>query len=221
VLRYVDGQTPESYRTAKQFALLRWASGRISPASLNFLRGLPQQQVISLDGTASIRVVHGSLDDPYDGYDPELEPEKFDLDLHRLEETVLVCGHTHCPWIVERDGKLALNPGSVAGPLNGYVGTQYALLDWTDGSWNAQLRALPYDMSRIRADFSESGLLESGGALACCFLHSIETGEDISRRFLQSAFGLAEQTGYSNCSVIPDEIWEKVEANFDWKRWKH
>lgn len=217
ILRYIDNQVPQAYRTAKQFALLRWGSTHISSESLAFLRRLPQQLVVALDGMAAIRVVHGSLDDPYDGYDPEFEPEKFENDLHHLEEMVLICGHTHCPWIVEKKNKLVINPGSVAGPLNGYVGTQYALLSWANGHWNAQLRALPYDLSRIRTDFLESGLLDSGGMLARCFLRSIEIGEDVSRRFLQYAFMLAEQAGYSNCSFIPDEIWKKAEASYDWR----
>ena len=221
ILNYVDNQSPEAYRVAKQFALLRWGSNSISSASLAFLRGLPQQQVIALDGMDSIRVVHGSLDDPYDGYDPELEAEKFDRDLRRLQETVLVCGHTHCPWIVEKNSKLALNPGSVAGPLNGYIGAQYALLDWIDEHWSAQLRAIPYNTSRIRADFLESGLLDSAGPLARCFLLSNETGKDVSRQFLLFAYALAQERGYLNCSIVPDEIWEEAEAKFDWNNFKH
>jgi putative phosphoesterase len=218
ILRYIDGQVPETYRTANQFALLRWGSSHITSESIDFLRDLPRQQVITLDGTASIRVVHGSLENPYDGYNPETDAEKLDVDFHHLEEIVLVCGHTHCPWSGKRNGKLVLNPGSVAGPLNGFIGTQYALLDWVGGQWKVQLYAQPYDISRICADFSESGLLEEGGALARCFLYSIETGEDVSRRFLQYAFMLAEQAGYSNCPVIPDKIWEKAEANFNWEK---
>lgn len=219
LLRYIDDQVPQAYRTVKQFALLRWASACISRESLAFLRNLPEQQAISLDGTASIRIVHGSLSDPYDGYDPELESIKFESDLDLIEETVLICGHTHCPWIVEKNNKLALNPGSVAGPLNGYAGTQYALLDWRDGHWNVQLRALPYDLSRIRADFLESGLLEAGGALARCFLLSNESGQDVSRLFLQYAYGLAGQAGYPTDSTIPDDIWDQAEATFDWNTW--
>jgi putative phosphoesterase len=219
ILRYIDGQVPEAYRTAKQFALLRWGGNHISLESIDFLRDLPRQQVIALDGTASIRVVHGSLNNPYEGYDPEAKKEKFDFDFHLLDEMVLISGHTHCPWSVEWNGKLAINPGSVAGPLNGYVGTQYALIDWVGGQWKAQLYAQPYDISRICADFSESGLLDAGGALARCFLYSIETGEDVSRQFLQYAFLLAEQAGYSDCPVMPDEVWEKAEANFNWNRW--
>ena len=219
ILRYIDGQVPGTYRTAKQFALLRWGSNHISLESIDFLRNLPRQQVIALDGTASIRVVHGSLNNPYEGYDPETERDKFDFDFHLLDELVLISGHTHRPWSVEWNGKLAVNPGSVAGPLNGFIGTQYALIDWTGGQWKAQLYARHYDISRICADFSDSGLLQAGGALARCFLYSIETGEDVSRQFLEYAFLLAEKAGYSDCPIIPDEVWEKAEGNFNWNRW--
>ena len=90
-------QTPAIYQTARQFALLRWNCAHISFESIEFLRGLPLQQVIALDDGYSIRVVHGSIDNPYDGYDPEGEAEKFAADLQRLIENVLICGHTHRP----------------------------------------------------------------------------------------------------------------------------
>jgi hypothetical protein len=87
-----------------------------------------------------------------------------------------------------------------------------------DGFWKTRLFSLPYDISRIYADFLESSLLEAGGALARCFLQSIETGEDISLKFLQYAFTLTKQAGYSNETVIPDEIWDKAARDFNWQR---
>jgi putative phosphoesterase len=216
VLRYLEGQATEYQRTAKQFALLRWACQRIDLDSQESLRNLPEQQIISLSDSDPIRVVHERLETAFDGYDPEEELEKLDSDLAKIKETVLICGHTHCPWIVRRNGKLALNPGSVAGPLNGYIGTQYAILEWLDGRWQAELHAIKYELTRIRSDFIRSGLLEEGGPLARCFLNSIETGENESLRFLEYAWELAELAGYKDISFIPDEIWDQAENTYDW-----
>lgn len=216
VLNYVKGQAPEYQRTAKQFALLRWASQRLDMNSLEALRNLPEQQSVFVDGADLIRVVHGNLETAFDGYDPDEELEKLESDLVKIEESVLICGHTHRPWTVNVNGKLAINPGSVAGPLNGYIGAQYALLEWLEGRWKAELHAIKYDLTRTRSDFIQSGLLEEGGPLARCFLDSIEKGGDGSLRFLEYAWGLAEQAGYKDISFIPDEIWEQAENTYDW-----
>jgi putative phosphoesterase len=187
VLRCLEGQAPEYQRTAKQFALLRWACQQIDLNHLEALRNLPEQQSISVGETDPIHVVHGRLETAFDGYDPDEELEKLESNLVKIEESVLICGHTHCPWTLKINGKLALNPGSVAGPLNGYIGTQYAILEWLDGRWQAELHAIKYELTRIRSDFIRSGLLEEGGPLARCFLNSIEAGGNESLHFLEYA----------------------------------
>lgn len=216
VLRYLDEKSLAYYRTTKQFALLRWACQRIDSKSLESLRNLPEQRVILLGNSDPILVVHGRLETAFDGYDPEEELGKLESDLAKIEESVLICGHTHCPWVFKKNGKLVLNPGSVAGPLNGFIGAQYALLEWLDGYWQAELHAIKYDLTRIRSDFVQSGLLEAGGPLARCFLNSIETGGDGSLRFLEYAWSLAKRAGYQNSSFIPDEIWDQAEDMYDW-----
>jgi predicted phosphodiesterase len=39
----------------------------------------------------------------------------------RIDEPVLVCGHSHIPWAQWEAGQLDLNPGSVGAPVNGDV----------------------------------------------------------------------------------------------------
>jgi hypothetical protein len=92
-----------------------------------------------------------------------------DLVFSQVAESVLICGHTHIAWVRENSGWLALNPGSVCGPLDGFVGAEYALLAWENGCWSAELRRVKYDISLVRAAFSESGMLDEGGALARAF----------------------------------------------------
>ena len=108
VLKYIKGQAPEYQRTAKQFALLRWACRRINLNSLEALRNLPEQHSISVVETDPIRIVHGRLETAFDGYDPDKELEKLKSDLAKIEESVLICGHTHCPWTLKINGKLVL-----------------------------------------------------------------------------------------------------------------
>jgi len=235
-LDYDSGKSPDGWYTSYQWAVMRWSYHSLDRETLDFIASLPEQRVITLDGTASIRVVHGSLQSPscriFPDRDlaklrwfrkagllaPDRDPDRLGLTLEQIEEPVLVCGHTHIPWQQEEDGRLAFNPGAVCNPLNGDTRAQYALLTWLDDSWQVEHRAVTYDLSRIRDAFRESGLLEEGGAFARACLLGIETGQNVAGHFLSHVYGLAAEAGLEDCDVVPDSIWERAVVTFDWEK---
>lgn len=215
-VRYAIGKPPAEWRTSLQWGLTRWGVHQLDTNALDFIASLPEQRVIDLPNADAIRVVHGSPRNPTGSIYPDRDPATLDLALSQISEPALVCGHTHEPWVRERDGRLALNPGAVCGPLNGDTRAQYALLTWQDERWQVEHRAVSYDLSQIRADFEESGLLKEGGALARSFLLSIETGQNIGDRFLSYAYKLAAEAGHENCTIVPDVTWRRAAETFDW-----
>ena len=235
LLAYSAGNVPDGWRVSKQWASVHWAYSHLDRETLDFITSLLEQRVVTLDDAAPIRVVHGSPRSPsehlfpasdpvsLDAFreagllSPDCDPVKLDKALAQVKELVLVCGHSHIPWKQEQDGRLMLNPGSVGAPINGDVRAQYALLTWQDGRWQAEHRAIAYDLDRIRAAFSESGLLEEGGAFARAWLLVIETGRNVSGRFVSYAHGLAAEVGYEGGDVVTDSIWEQAIATFDWE----
>jgi diadenosine tetraphosphatase ApaH/serine/threonine PP2A family protein phosphatase len=128
----------------------------------------------------------------------------------QLDEPVLVCAHSHIPWQQQSDGRLALNPGSVGASIDGDPRAHYALLTWRENHWQAELRAVAYDLERACAAYHESGALAAGGAMTRAFLRCIETGQNVPGR------QLAVEAGYTNPSAAPDSIWQQAEATFDW-----
>jgi predicted phosphodiesterase len=234
LLQYDVGDAPDAWRASKQWAVMRWSYSHLDRETLNFIASLPEQRAIALDDAAPIRVVHGSPRNPSESLFPDRDPVKLslfrkagllppgrdpvelDLAFGQISEPVLVCGHTHIPWKQEQDSRLALNPGAVCGPLNGDVRAQYALLTWQGDHWQVGHRAVPYDLRRVRAAFRESGLLAEGGGLARAFLLSIETGQNVGVCFLSYAYGLAAEAGFEGCDVVPDAIWERAVATFNW-----
>ncbi len=219
LLRFVRHETPEQWHHLRQFGLMQWNARNVSAKSLAFLESLPEQRVIALPGTDPIRLVHGSPRDPYESILPEQDISVLDRSLEMITEPVLAHGHTHQPYIQHRDGKVAVNPGAVAGPLNGEVGAQYARLEWHEGRWEADLRLVKYDLALIRYGFEESGLLEQGGPVARCFLASHENGKDSWMAFLNFAYQMVAEAGIENCSGVPDEILSRAEAEFNWSEW--
>ena len=217
LLKYAAGGGPAAWHEALQFGMLRWDCRRIDAETLALLRSLPDQRTVEIPGAGSIRVVHGSPRHPAESIYPERDPGLLALALEMTAEPVLVCGHTHEPWSRVLDGKLALNPGAVCGPLNGFVGAQYALLSWDGFHWAVEHHAVPYDVGPVRAAFAASGLLDEGGALARAFLRSIETGRDVALAFLSHAYSLAKAEGCGDCEFVPDGAWQRAADTFDWE----
>ena len=221
LLDYMAGRVPAAWRTHKQFALLRWSAGHVSAETLGILQSLPEQRVVDIPGTAPIRVVHGSPRHVGQHIYPAQKPELLAQALAEIDETVLVCGHTHEPWIVEQPGRLALNPGAVCGPLDGFVGAQWALLAWRAGRWQAELHGVRYDLQDVRKAFRDSGLLADGGVLARAYLLCLETGHNVWGDFLTFARGLAHEAGLDTSQAIPDQAWDEAVARFDWHAAEH
>lgn len=231
---YDTGTAPDGWCVGDQWAAMRWSYARFDRDALDFIASLPEQRVVALPGTAPIRIVHGSPQDLsgqlFPDRDPVTlrlfkeagflpsgrEPDRLELTMVQISEPVLVCGHTHIPWKQEQNGRLALNPGSVGASIDGDVRAQYALLTWQNGRWQAEHRAIPYDLDQIRVTFQESGLLDEGRAFARACLLTIETGQNVAGRFVSYTFELAVEAGYEDCDVVPDAVWERAVETFDW-----
>jgi putative phosphoesterase len=219
LLRYETGQAPSTWHTHLQYGLLRWSYRHLSQESFAFLKSLPEQIIIEVEGEAAIRIVHGSPRSPWESIYPQRDPGLLETIMGMINERVLVCGHTHEPWMIQRDGKIGLNPGAVCGPLNGKVGAQYAILEGDGRTWQVEHRIISYNLRRLRRSFYESGLLEEGGALAEAFYLSIETGQNVGEEFLAHAYQLASKAGFEKCGVVPDDIWQEARRTFAWAKY--
>jgi putative phosphoesterase len=217
MLEFMDGKAPKNWSTLKQFALTRWNAKHLDERHLGLLRSMPEQRIFQPEGTTAILIVHGSMESPFKGLSNDHHPERINRTFKQLDQAVLVCGHTHFPMVISRNGKTIVNPGAVSGPLNGDVRVQYALLDWRDSHWQAELKAVDYDKTRLIKGFEDSDLLREGGALARCFLETEMTGEDIALLFFEHIDAVARSHGVELDSFVPDDIWEEAENTFDWQ----
>jgi putative phosphoesterase len=97
-----------------------------------YLRGLPQQQTVTLDGT-TFHLVHGTPSDPMYGAANVLFARQSVLRemIAGSAADVILMGNTHIPAIRQLDGKLLVNPGSLGQPRYGVPDPTYAI--WEDG----------------------------------------------------------------------------------------
>lgn len=217
LMRFEDGSAPGWWHTAHQWAFMRWVYRHMDAESLAIVKSLPTQLVITRPGKDPIRVVHGSPWDPNEHLYPGFEGYALDRAVEETIEPVLVCGHTHIPWSEMRNGCLAFNPGAVCTPLNGYIGAQYALLEWKGDGWELEFRQVKYDIALEVKDFQDTGLLEYGGAFARGLVHDLNAGNNqLLMKFVLSAFDQAKQAGFGDSEYVPDEIWDRAADTFDW-----
>ena len=102
---------------------------QLSSAGLKWLGTLPSRIQIELGGV-NISVYHGSPTQPLTSYvfpgDAEVHAERF---LALTGADVLILGHTHIPYRVQRGDRLILNPGSVGQPRDGDSRASYLILE--------------------------------------------------------------------------------------------
>ena len=215
LLSVADGSAPDYVFTAQQFALIRWTYAHLSSQALAFLHTVPLQRVFDLPGADPIYIVHRSNQEKLNLANLQGVKELADEMLALASEPVVVFGHTHWPCQVRRGCRLALNPGAVMFPENGYVGAQYALLNWDGKRWEAELRSLPYDLNELRQSYAESGFLETG-PLARVYIQDAYSGKDTLHAFANHCRNLAELAGCADLPYFPDEIWQQAAETFAW-----
>ena len=110
---------------------IRVNRGQLSAASIRWLGSLPSGLQQELNGLR-IAVYHGSPTQPLTSYIfPDAAETYADRYFALTGADILVLGHTHVPYKVERSGRLMLNPGSVGQPRDGDPRASYLLL-WTN-----------------------------------------------------------------------------------------
>ncbi|MDV0439748.1 metallophosphoesterase family protein [Xanthomonas sacchari] len=151
-----------------------YAHAQLTPAQRRWLAASPP--TLSLPHAL---LCHGTPHDDLCWLLDELEPPRLRAaDAQRVRErlgdaphaALVLCGHSHLPRTLRLDdGRLLCNPGSVGLPA--YAETQpqphrvetgtpqarYAVLEYRDGQWHAQLHAIDYDHASAAAQAERNG----------------------------------------------------------------
>ncbi|MGH7659257.1 MAG: metallophosphoesterase family protein [Gemmatimonadales bacterium] len=169
------------YEDPRQEALshvsYEWTRAHVSPATREFLAGLPFRidllpsgghqsgpRVVLVHGTPTLNTLYWTED----------RPDEFCLKMAAhaglKSGDVIAFGHTHKPWHRVLDGIHFVNTGSVGRPKDGDPRAGYVVLKIGAGTAEVNFRRVGYDIARaaeaIRAselpdDFA--GFLETGG----------------------------------------------------------
>jgi putative phosphoesterase len=170
--RQLIHQPPQQYGDSDKYAF-----GFLSGSDLEWLRALPASKVVEdqfllFHGTPSSDTTY--LLETVENDGARLATQAgIDQRLGGALAQIMLCGHTHIPRIVETPQKsLIINPGSVGLPAYEDINPQYhvmetgshharyAILEYKNGRWQAELIAVDYDYQQAAAQAGKNGRLD-------------------------------------------------------------
>ena len=171
------GESVAAGMKPKKSEILLWTVDHMSSQSLRYLESLPDHLDLHCEGGKKILVVHGSPVSADDAIYPSITRPSLEAKLGDARPDVLLCGHTHIPFVKLLGGILVVNCSSTGHPVDGDPRPAYALISLDAGLQpHGHIVRFDYDRERTIAALSETSLPK---ALARDF------AEGNKRRFLQ------------------------------------
>jgi diadenosine tetraphosphatase ApaH/serine/threonine PP2A family protein phosphatase len=144
-----DGKSSIESLPKKKRELVMWTADHLGKPAQRFLGGLPVSLKEELNGGLSLLVVHGSPVSNDDDIYPSITPKGLENKLTNPHPDILVCGHTHIPFVKRVSGTLIVNCGSAGQPVDGDPRPGYAIIS-IDGKFaSGRIIRFEYNIEEI------------------------------------------------------------------------
>jgi len=183
LLTFRRGEVPPNWLEAEEWSASRWMADELAAGDIPYMQSLP----FSLRSRQQphLHLVHASPRANNDGIGPWTSVDRMERHLDSIEESVLVCAHTHRPLHQEFSTGHVVNVGSVGLPFNGDQRAQYAVFGFASGETEVEFRQVKYDLGAIHQIYETSGFLAGGGITAQLLLLELEQARPFLVPFLQ------------------------------------
>lgn len=124
-----------------------------------YLRNLPKELIFSFNNK-KIKFVHGSTR-VINEYLRENSNEANEV-MNELKEDILVCGHTHIPYVKYYEDKILVNAGSVGKPKTNSPSANYVIIDIKNNDTSevfVEIIEVDYDFEKIAKEIEENEIL--------------------------------------------------------------
>ncbi|MDU2687486.1 YfcE family phosphodiesterase [Paeniclostridium sordellii] len=152
---------PDPKDAEKASLSMKFTSEETTDENKAYLRNLPKEAVISFNNK-TIRFVHGSTR-LINEYLKENSKEADEV-MNNLDEDILVCGHTHIPYVKSYGEKLLVNAGSVGKSKTGSPNANYVIIDIIDSIVEVEIIEVFYDFEKVAKEIEENKILPNGFA---------------------------------------------------------
>ena len=134
-----------------------WTRDNTSEANKLWLRELPEEISIIFGGMKTL-FVHGSPR-ALNEYLYEDTQESYIIDLlNEVSADILVCGHTHLPYIKKTSAGYIVGAGSAGKPKHGNPNVTYVVLEVVGGELIGEIVEVPYNYEVAAKEIEQVGL---------------------------------------------------------------
>ncbi len=153
---------PETFRRTmkpKKWKILEWTCRELTARSKAVIEELPEELELEPASGVRCRVVHGSPHGDEDGVYPSMTERSAGDLLPADAPDLLVCGHTHIPFVKRFQRVLVVNAGSAGQPVDGDPRAAYALVEVLRGKPpSGTIRRVEYPVERVIGLMEKTGL---------------------------------------------------------------
>lgn len=135
-----DAFQPKNQMEERIYKEFLYVKDKLPPEAVKKISELPESKELCI-GEKTILCVHGSdrkIHEPIGIMTSEQEVHAL---LNRLEQDILLCGHTHLPYVISCEGKLIMNVGSVGLP-DDEPKASYGIIDISGEDFEYSIRKL-------------------------------------------------------------------------------
>jgi putative phosphoesterase len=142
----------------KKRRILLWTVAHLDDQALRYLIGLPEHLNLRVGGYG-LSVFHGSPVSVDDAIYPSITRQGLETKLGGRQPDIVVCGHTHIPFVKRIGSTLIVNCGSAGHPVDGDPRPAYALVHTEQGApCRGRIVRFEYDRNRTIAALEKSSL---------------------------------------------------------------
>ena len=163
----VDGQPLSPAMPEEVREVTHWVAGQLTRSHRDFLAALPEQLVLPVEDLGSVLFCHATVRHDEEIFTPLTPAERLNVIFSRVEQEIVVCGHTHMQF-ERRVGSLRiLNAGSVGMPYADRPGAYWLLLSpqghefrWTGYDSEAAAQEIRVSGYPHAQEFAEENVLK-------------------------------------------------------------
>lgn len=145
------------FKSEKNPDIFSWTWNELTEENRDFLADLPIQISIEIEGH-SILLCHASPESIeeycYEGTDYS---EKM---IKSINEEILICGHTHYPYIKQYGDKYLINTGSIGKPKIGRPNASWVEITFNNETISWEIKEIEYPFEIIAAHVEEHGFIK-------------------------------------------------------------
>lgn len=147
----------------KKRTTVGWTREQIGADGIAYLEALPFSHRISNPQGSDVLIVHANPLNLEDAIFPNSSDAALQLLLGGVDTSVgvLAFGHLHIAYTRSWRHLLLVDVGSCGLPRDEDHRASYAILDWQDNGWQAEIRRVPYDVQEVVKQLKTCGIPNS------------------------------------------------------------